>query len=146
MNLEILLAIRDIQAAHSRYARALDERNWALLDTIFAPDVQADYGSGEFRTDGRAALVAMIRSHLDGCGPTQHLLGTPDVEVQGNQASSCIYVRASHRGLGAKSDLTYEALGEYRAQWRRTQVGWRAARWDLRVSLELGTREVLGLR
>ncbi len=146
MNLEILLAVREIQAAHSRYARALDERNWDQLDTIFAPEVQADYGGGEFRTDGRAALVAMIRSHLDGCGPTQHLLGTPDVEVLGNQASSRIYVRAAHRGVGARSDLTYEALGEYRAQWRRTTVGWRAERWDLRVSLEMGSREVLGFR
>ncbi|MCA7956232.1 nuclear transport factor 2 family protein [Burkholderia multivorans] len=87
----------EIAQAHSRYARALDGRNWSMPETVSAPDVQVDYDSGEFRVDGRAGLVALIRSHLDGCGPTQHLLGTPHVEVGDGEvgARSRIYVRAA---------------------------------------------------
>ncbi len=144
MNLDHIVAAREIEAAHSRYARALDERNWPMLDTVFAADVRADYNGGEFRIEGRTELVGMIRSHLDGCGPTQHLLGTPHVEVGNDRAESRIYVRAAHRGQGGKAHLTYEALGEYVAQWRKTTDGWRAAHWELRVSLEIGNREVLG--
>lgn len=146
MDSDHVAAALAIAEAHSRYARALDERNWPMLDTVFAPHVQADYNSGEFRVDGRAELVAMIRSHLDGCGPTQHLLGTPHVEVGDGEtdARSRIYVRAAHRGAGAKQPLLYEALGEYVAAWKRTPDGWRAVHWAMRVNLEIGTGDVLG--
>ncbi|WP_244100026.1 nuclear transport factor 2 family protein [Burkholderia anthina] len=144
MNGDRVVAAVEIEQAHSRYARALDERNWSMLDTVFAPDVRADYNSGEFRIDGRAELVAMIRAHLDGCGPTQHLLGTPHVEIGDGHANSRIYVRATHRGAGARQHLLYEALGEYVATWKHTPDGWRAVHWELRVNLETGTRDVLG--
>lgn len=144
MNLERMLDEREIEQAYGRYARALDRRNWALLETVFAADVQADYNGGEFLIEGRSALVAMIRSHLDGCGPTQHLMGNMTVEVNGGRAESRCYVRAAHQGMGAKAQLSYEVLGEYLVQWRRGAEGWRALHWTLRVDLELGAREVLG--
>ena len=144
MSRDNVIAAHEIVQAHSRYARALDERNWSMLDTVFAPDVQANYNDGEFRIDGRAELVAMIRAHLDSCGPTQHLLGTPHVEIGDSDARSRIYVRAAHRGVGEKQHLVYEALGEYVATWKHTPDGWRAMYWELRVSLETGTREALG--
>ncbi|MFD1554858.1 nuclear transport factor 2 family protein [Paraburkholderia silviterrae] len=146
MNRDDLAAAYEILQAHSRYAHALDERNWPMLDTVFAHDVRADYNDGEFVTDGLAELVSMIRSHLDGCGPTQHLLGTPYVDVGSDGAQSRIYVRAAHRGRGEKEHLVYEAIGEYVAKWKRTDDGWRATRWTLRVGLEVGSRDVLGAR
>jgi GNAT superfamily N-acetyltransferase len=144
MNLDQVVAAHEIGQAHSRYARALDERNWHMLDTVFSPDVRADYNGGQFRIEGRSELVKMIRGHLDACGPTQHLLGTPQVEIGGDSATSRIYVRAAHRGRGAKSHLVYEALGEYVAKWQHTPDGWRAAHWEMRVNLEIGNPEVLG--
>ena len=62
-----------IRAVLDRYAEALDSRDWEMLDEVFAPDAVFEFG--EFLTRTRAEAVAMIRSHLDGCGPTQHLLG-----------------------------------------------------------------------
>ncbi|VBB14637.1 nuclear transport factor 2 family protein [Burkholderia stabilis] len=144
MNRDDAIAVYEIVQAHSRYAYALDERNWQALETVFAHDVRTDYNDGEFVTDGLAELVGMIRSHLDGCGPTQHLLGTPNIDVDGDGARSRIYVRAAHRGRGENEHLVYEALGEYVAKWKRTTDGWRATDWALRVSLEIGTRAVLG--
>ncbi|WP_432262045.1 nuclear transport factor 2 family protein [Cupriavidus sp. TMH.W2] len=75
MNLEILLAVREIQAAHSRYARALDERNWGQLDTIFAPDVQADYGGG--------GLTVRPRGTHQFSSPRQHRLRPPGLVRSG---------------------------------------------------------------
>lgn len=144
MSLETLLIEREIAQGFGRYARALDRREWALLDSVFAADVQADYNDGEYRVEGRQALVAMIRSHLDGCGPSQHLLGNVTVELRGEQVESGCYIRAAHRGVGARAALTFETLGEYLVRWRRDVEGWRAVHWRLRVDLELGTREVLG--
>ncbi|WP_321808830.1 nuclear transport factor 2 family protein [Burkholderia sp. BCC1993] len=146
MNRDDVTAAYEIWQAHGRYARALDKRNWSALDTVFDRDVRADYNEGEFEIHGRSALVGMIRSHLDGCGPTRHLLGALNVDVDDDVAQSRIHVHAAHRGLGDNAHLVYEVFGEYVAQWKRTSDGWRAIHWALHVSLETATREVLGAR
>ena len=132
----------EIVALLDRYAEALDSRRFELLEQVFAPDVDFDFG--EWRARTLAQAVASIRSYLDGCGPTQHLLGNYRVEVDGDRARSRVYVRASHLGVGSAAGKTYEMAGEYADELRRTPQGWRSsARW-VRVFFELGTREVLG--
>jgi len=143
MSAEILLAQKEIELALGRYARAHDERDWAALDTVFAPDVTADY-AGQFQLEGRDALVANTRAHLGGCGPSQHLMGNFVISVTGKSAESRCYIRAFHQGKGDKSHLTYEVFGEYRAHWRRFPEGWRALEWIMRVDCEIGAREILG--
>jgi hypothetical protein len=143
MSAELLMAQREIELALGRYARAHDERDWGMLDTVFASDVTADY-AGEFKLEGRDALVANTRAHLGGCGPSQHLMGNFVITVAGKSADSRCYIRAFHRGRGDKAHLTYEAFGEYLAHWRRLPEGWRATEWTMRVTCEIGTRDVLG--
>ncbi len=125
-----------------RYAEALDRRDWALLDEVFAPDVEFDFG--EWRVDNRRDAVTTIRSYLDGCGPTQHLLGNYRIRIDGDQAESSVYVRAFHRGVGRTAEKTYEMGGEYQDWLRRTAGGWRSVRRKALVFFETGTREVLG--
>ena len=126
----------------NRYAEALDTRAWELLDEVFADDAVFEFG--EFRTRTRAEAVAMIRSHLDGCGPTQHLLGNHRVEIDGDRAFSHVYVRAFHLDRNEASGRTYEMFGEYRDELGRTAAGWRSVHRRGKVFFELGTREVLG--
>jgi 3-phenylpropionate/cinnamic acid dioxygenase small subunit len=132
----------EIIALLDRYAEALDQRRWALLDEVFSSDVEFDFG--EWRVNALTDAVATIRSYLDGCGPTQHLLGNYRVQIDGDQAQSQVYVRAFHRGLGEAADKTYEMGGEYDDLLRRTPSGWRSVKRTARVLFETGTREVLG--
>lgn len=138
-----LYAEREIYRAVVRYARALDTRNWDLLDSVFTGDVQGIYG-GTASPPGRAAMVAGIRSHLDGCGPSQHLLGNAEIDVEGDEGRSRVSVRVYHIGKGAKADRSFETFGEYDAHWRLTQDGWRAYRWELKVTMNLGDQSILG--
>lgn len=138
-----LVAEREIERAMGRYARALDTHNWPLLDSVFTPDVQGIYG-GAPNAPGRDAIVAGIRSHLDGCGPSQHLLGNFEVEVLGAEARSLAYVRVYHIGKGEKASRFFETFGEYHAHWRQTGEGWRAYRWELKVTMNLGDIGILG--
>ena len=124
------------------YALACDRRDWSMLDDVFLPDVTADY-AGEYRVDSRKQLVAMIRSMLGGCGPTQHMLGNFRVEIGGDTATAACYIRAVHAGSGQRTDLTYEIWGEYRDRLVRTADGWRIAARELEVFRETGTRDVL---
>ena len=54
------------------YATCLDARDWSGLNDVFHPDAVGIYAA---TLTGRAAIIESIRSFLDGCGPSQHLLG-----------------------------------------------------------------------
>ena len=132
----------EIAGVLDAYAEALDRRKWALLDEVFAPQVEFDFG--EWVARSREEAVASIRSYLDGCGPTQHLLGNYRIDVEGETARSRVYVRAFHLGVGDAEGKTYEMGGEYRDELRRTEAGWRSFRREGEVFWELGSRDVLG--
>jgi hypothetical protein len=130
-----------IVEALDAYAEALDSRRWEQLERIFAPDVEFDFG--EWCVTGRDEVAATIQQYLGGCGPTQHLLGNYRVQLDGDTATSAVYVRAFHIGVGETAGLTYEMCGEYRDEFRRGRDGWRSLRRKGRVFLEVGSREVL---
>jgi 3-phenylpropionate/cinnamic acid dioxygenase small subunit len=137
-----LLADRlDVIDVVNRYATALDSRDWDLLDRVFAADVKAEFGRSYA---GCEAVKELVRRHLGGCGPTQHLLANHRVEVSGDEASCVASVRAFHAGRGAQAGQIYELLGEYHDRLRRTGAGWRISSRRMVVSHELGTRAVLG--
>ena len=130
----------EIVAVQNRYAEACDQRNWALFDEVFTDDVETEYAAPP--VTGRAERVASIRSHLGGCGTTQHLLGNYNVEVDGDHAQASCYVRAFHLGAD-RPELHYEMFGRYHDRLVRTADGWRISYRRLEVVFELGTRAVL---
>jgi SnoaL-like domain len=143
MSNELLLIEREIHLALCRFTRACDERDWAAFETVLAPDISMEF-PGFFALEGRDAVIASIRSHLGGCGPSQHLIGNLEVVAAGKSAESRCYARAFHRGRGDKADISFEAFGEYDVRWRRLAEGWRAVEWKMTVQTELGDRSVLG--
>ena len=133
------MAVTDVL---NRYATACDTRNWALLDEVFTPDVEADYGGANVFHD-RKAVVEMIRSMLGGCGPTQHLLGNYRITIDGDMAGSVCSVRAFHAGVGEAKGKTFEVWGEYRDRLVRTSSGWRIASRQMAVIWVEGSFDVL---
>jgi SnoaL-like protein len=132
-----------IQELSVRYARAVDDRDFELLGTVFTPD--AAFGQAS-EIVGRDAIVAHIRALLQGCGESQHLLGNHVVTVDGARARMSCAVRAFHRGAGDRRELVYEMLGDYHDDVRRTAVGWLISRRWLDARIRIGPRTlVLGL-
>ncbi|MEV0055149.1 nuclear transport factor 2 family protein [Saccharopolyspora shandongensis] len=129
----------------NRYAYALDTRQWRSLDDVFTADAVARYGSPESSPlNGREEIVASIRSFLDGCGPSQHLLGTHLIEIDGDTAVATCKARVFHYGAGTRSSLPpYECFGVYRDRLRRESVGWRIEDRIFDVHLAIGDIEVL---
>ncbi len=129
----------------NRYGYHLDERDWPQLDTVFSADAVGNYGGpGSPFVEGREALVAMIRSFLDGCGPSQHLLGNHVVEVDGDEAVARCKARVYHFGAGERAALTpYECFGVYRDRLRRTPEGWRIVERVFDVYHAVGDIEIL---
>ncbi|MDF2826920.1 MAG: nuclear transport factor 2 family protein [Mycobacterium sp.] len=131
---EALLDERSIHRALSYFARAADSRAYGLMRNVFADDVVFDYGSGR-EERGLAALLNLVTLHLDRCGPTQHLIGSTIIDVDGERAVSKAYVQARHQRRDDPHGSVFDTNGEYTDQWTRRSDGWRIvdrrARWAI---------------
>jgi hypothetical protein len=122
MNIEDLLAEREIYRNLVQFAQAMDDRNWSLLNQITTEDIAADLGTGNL--SGRAAMIALMRQFLDQCGTTQHLLGNVLIDVDGDTARSQAYVADMHLGGEGLDDITFRTLGRYLDKWCKVDGRW----------------------
>ncbi|HUD94927.1 nuclear transport factor 2 family protein [Sphingobium sp.] len=125
MNMAIMLAHYEIGRELTRFARAMDDRDWATLKGILTDDATADLGTGMLA--GSDAIIALIRQYLDVCGTSQHLLGNLIVEVDGDSATSRAYVSDMHLGPGDAPEPNFRTLGDYHDRWLRIDGCWRLA-------------------
>ena len=90
LKLEERFAIADIM---SSYALALDTKDYPLLRSLFAVDVEVmmifDSSSsdrGEIKLTGIEAWIEFVEQALDGTRASQHLLGNPVIKFNGEKA------------------------------------------------------------
>ena len=131
-----------IIATLDRYSECLDTRDWPRLSEVFTADVDMDFEA--WRQQGLDEVTATIRSYLDGCGPSQHLLGNYRIELDGDRASSKCYCRVMHMGKGAHEGKTYETWIEYTDELVRTAEGWRSHKRVARAQMHQGDPSLLG--
>lgn len=131
-----------IIAVLDRYSECLDTRDWPGLADVFTDDVAMDFG--DWKHEGLDAVRRTIRSYLDGCGPSQHLLGNYRIALDGDRASSKCYCRVMHFGKGAHAGKTYETWIEYSDELVRTRAGWRSQSRLGRAMMHQGDPSLLG--
>lgn len=140
MDFQLLLDERAIVHGLRRFAEIADQRLWSALAEVFAEDVAFNYVEGGRGLD---ELLALMAKFLDRCGPTQHLLGSIAVDVNGDQAVSRCYVQARHQAQEPQSDRFFDTNGEYIDAWERRAVGWRIVSREARWSCMIGDRTIL---
>lgn len=133
-----------IIAVLDRYSECLDTRDWEGLSDVFTQDVEMDFGS--WRATDLDPVRANIRSFLDGCGPSQHLLGNYRIRFgpDGDHASSRCYCRVMHFGRGEHEGKTFESWIEYSDELVRTSSGWRSRKRVGRSQMNQGDITLLG--
>jgi hypothetical protein len=131
-----------IIAVLDRYSECLDTRNWAGLSDVFTEDVDMDFGV--WKATSLDEVRQNIRSFLDGCGPSQHLLGNYRIELDGDRASSRCYCRVMHFGKGEHEGKTFESWIEYADELVRTQKGWRSCKRSAHAQMNQGDISLLG--
>lgn len=137
------IAVHDVM---HRYALAIDTKDWALLETVFAPEITAD-----FRSFGAKAVysgpgqgwVEQVRSTIDGMEATQHLMANHLYEVAGGRAVGTTYIQALHRCKSDWGGDTYTIGGHYSVEMMRTDDGWRIEHYTLHCTWHDGDRHVL---
>lgn len=110
-----------------RYGKALDEKDYALLDSVFTPDAVTNYELGDLgNRTSYPQMRALFESFNAVFSFTQHLLSPPLVELDGDEATAETRLIATHgleRKTGEKS--AWFVVGFYRDSLVRTAAGWR---------------------
>ena len=108
----------------ARYAEAVDGHDWDLLDTVFLPDAPCDYSEVASFRGTATELKAWLAAHMPPPGLYYHLLGPPQVKLDGDVArvvTPCLNPMPVGEGSTA-------LLGHwYRDTMVRTADGWRIA-------------------
>ncbi|MCP5395201.1 MAG: nuclear transport factor 2 family protein [Sphingomonadaceae bacterium] len=142
MDFQQLCDEREIHRGLAIFARILDNKAWDRLGEVFAEDIAFDYGAGGEQR-GMAALRANMQRFLDQCGPSQHLLGSIMVDVEGDKATSRAYVQARHQRADDPAGAIFDSCGEYVDRWERRQEGWRIVRRDAIWAIHSGDPAVI---
>ena len=124
----VVQGILDRQAIYDlcvRYARALDTRDWALLEGLFLPDARYTFPGGESNTS--RAVVDRCENALTRLDASQHLLGNIEVVVDGDRATTVVYFHAQHVKAGTPGGDLFVIAGSYCDVVVRTPSGWRIA-------------------
>ena len=118
----------EIQQVLYAYARAIDAKDWKSLERVFTPDARIHYAMERgaeltFRELGPwlARSMAIFKA-------TQHVISNPQVEVQGDAATSTAYLVATH--VQVRQDGTENLAtegGRYTDTLVRSPEGWRIA-------------------
>ncbi len=111
----------------TRYATALDAKDWELFATCFTPDAFIDYtGAGGIKGN-LPEVRAWLAQVMAGFPMTQHLVTNRAVQVSGATATcrSCLF---NPMGVRDGDGLAvFLEGGYYRDKLLRTPAGWRIA-------------------
>jgi SnoaL-like protein len=110
-----------------RYGKALDEKKYDLLKSVFTTDAELVYLLGEqliklpmSETDN------LFKKFLNKCYWTSHLISNPVLDIRGNAAESRSHVTATH--IQVKEDGAQNiwiVSGAYEDELVRISEGWR---------------------
>jgi hypothetical protein len=130
---------RDIDDVLYRYSHALDSHDWELLrNGVFTEDAVADFLELGGVNEGVGAIIDLIAGVLSGLDASQHLIGSPMAEVDGDTATARCYLQAQHVFAGAQGGDHYLVGGTYVDQLVRTPAGWRIKHRTLHASWMAG--------
>lgn len=123
-------AIRDLV---TRYAVAVDRKDWAAVRACFTADATCDYAwfQGDLPT-----VLGLIERGLARFESTTHLVGNHLAEVDGDTATAETYTLCHHRFRSPEGAIDRVAALRYLDGLVRTAEGWRIRRRDVVVDWE----------
>lgn len=116
----------EISQVLNRYFRAIDTKDWDLLDEVFVPDARLHYTTpGEIETTF-ATMKPIFATFTDSFAFMQHSPSQMVIDADGDDATaSCnlraIHVQETHEG----EPNSWVVYGAYSDVLLRTPAGWR---------------------
>jgi len=105
----------------TRYARAVDRRDWDLYRTVFTPGARIDYTSAGGIEAGVHEMCDWLKSALSMFESTQHMVSNVDISIGGDTAE----VEAMfHNPMKLPDGNVWLTGGWYHHRLVRTAGGW----------------------
>jgi 3-phenylpropionate/cinnamic acid dioxygenase small subunit len=112
-----------------RYTKAIDQKDWNLLDTVFTPDAEADYVSSGGIKGRYPEVRAWLAKALAIFPVTVHYVTNSEVTLAGDRASARTAVYNPMFFKNPDGSMHHFAVGAYYVdELVRTPAGWRIAR------------------
>ncbi|WP_280460602.1 nuclear transport factor 2 family protein [Nocardia carnea] len=109
----------------TRYATAVDDKDWPLYRSVFTADAQIDYSTAGGPTGDVDTVVGKLTEQLGLFSRTQHFISNIAVELDGDTAK----VRAMFfNPMIVSPGKQFTCGGWYNHDLVRTPDGWRSAR------------------
>ncbi|MBA2933749.1 nuclear transport factor 2 family protein [Sphingomonas sp. CGMCC 1.13654] len=141
--LQRLIAIEEIKALKARYFRCVDTKDWAGLETVFAPDIVFDRTYSRSTRDpwtgdwsppppsppwlvhGREAVMAMVRAAIEHLR-TVHHGHMPEIDVIDESHATGIWAMSDEL-RAPDGTLLLAGRGHYHETYIRLADGWAIA-------------------
>jgi 3-phenylpropionate/cinnamic acid dioxygenase small subunit len=125
MDLQTLADRLEINDLLTRYAHAVDSKDWTLYRSVFTDGAFIDYESAGGIKGNRETVAKWLEQTMANFPMTQHLISNIDVKLDGDRAS----VRAMfYNPMGMPNGKTFWCGGFYNHSLVRTADGWKSER------------------
>jgi 3-phenylpropionate/cinnamic acid dioxygenase small subunit len=112
-----------------RYSKAIDQKDWKLLDTVFTPDAEVDYVSSGGIKGSYPEARAWLEKALAIFPITVHFVTNSEVTLTGDRAAARTAVYNPMFFRNPDGTLHHFAVGAYYVdELVRTKQGWRIAK------------------
>jgi hypothetical protein len=123
----------------TRYAMAVDRRDWEMFAACFTDPVHADYSENGLPASdfARDALVGVVRDAVSSFAATQHLSPNHVIEFDDSDPDRAVchsYMYAQHHNEGSDAEDLIVLRGSYTNHVLRTAEGWKIERLIQHVS------------
>ncbi len=124
MDIEHVVNRIEITDFFSRYARAVDTRDWDLYRTLFTTDAHIDYSSSGGSVGNLEETVSFLSKALDMFEMSQHLVTNIEVlEKEGNKAD---VLALFNNPMRLKGGEIWFVGGKYRHELIQSDSGWKS--------------------
>jgi 3-phenylpropionate/cinnamic acid dioxygenase small subunit len=124
VNVDDLIARLELDDLGTRYATAVDSKDWDLYRTCFTADAFIDYTAAGGIKGNVDEITAWLDTALAGFTNTIHYVTNRAVTVDGDRGTGRL---AYYNPMQLAADTFLVATGYYNDRYVRTSDGWRIA-------------------
>ena len=123
MDVQTLVDRAEITDLLTRYARAVDRKDWDLFRSVFTPDAQIDYTQVGGIAGNLDEVVGFLSKVMPMFETMQHLISNIDIAIDGDEARVVAMV---YNPLKLPDSPVWATGGWYHHELVRTPEGWRS--------------------
>ena len=124
MDIENIVDRIEIEDFFSRYARAVDTRDWDLYRTLFTEDAHIDYSSSGGSVGNLDETVSFLSKALDMFEMSQHLI--TNIELLHREENEAHVLALFNNPMRLKGGNVWFVGGRYKHEMIKSTSGWRS--------------------